>query len=134
MLRPYEAIPGQTIDSVSLAETAMDLHYPRWYILGREESDLPERIWEHDTYILDAIPKLARPDHIFRGLRIPGWESEYDFDEDKTQEIADKIQDTGSYPPVIFDDGMEIIDGWHRAWAVLEILGESFIWGWVPQH
>jgi hypothetical protein len=121
-LKPYQATPGAIVDSDNLAEDTVSLHYDKWDTLEMEESDIPERIEENNQYILLKVPVDARVD----------WYSPYDFDEGDSEEIRDRIVDTGAYPPIVLDADMDIIDGWHRAYAVFELLKQPFIWGWVP--
>jgi hypothetical protein len=117
-------LPGEIRTGWDIAEMAVKAHYDVWDIDEAEETDLPERIAYYDTYTLQKVSKDARP----------SWSSIYTFDESKAEELAADIKQAGSYKPIVFSGGLfDIEDGNHRAWAVIEILEQPYIWGWVPE-
>ncbi len=93
-----------TLDSNDVTIDVLNLHYPSFDTEGREESDLPARIASSgDTYDLKWVSMADLPET-----------SEYDVEEDKVEEFAEK---TTPVPPIVIGEGGEIIDGGHRMLA-----------------
>jgi len=103
------------------AQLAIDAHYPIWDTLGREESNLHERIAPFGPYVHVNLPLDILPN-----------ESPYGIDEDMIEELSED-PDTKTWKPIVapFSDESEIADGWHRTLAAKKASAKT-IPAWIP--
>jgi len=108
-----------------LANQCLDLHYPKWDTVGREESSIRDDIlMESGVFVLDELRLADLP-----ALRDP----EVEISQDKVARFRELIRKNGvdSVPfPVMRADGTPI-DGWHRSIALLEEGVQSYRF-WLP--
>ena len=101
-----------------VVDEAMDLHYPSGDTLGREQSNIPERIHLADDYVLQRISLDSIE------------EADVEIDEDAVEEYAKLSADTA--PPIVWN-GEEIVDGNHRYLASIRC-GDKEILAYVPRN
>lgn len=108
----------KTYSAYEVSNEAMDLHYPAWDTLGREESNIPERILLVDNYVLKKIALESIE------------EADVEIDEDAVEKYAKLPSDTA--PPIVWN-GEEIVDGNHRYLASI-LRGDKEILAYVPRN
>ena len=112
------------IDSQSLLDEALNIHFGD-DTLGAEESDLPSKINEYYWYDLRLlnIQQLRYVDSVKN--------APYQIERHKIEKNKQLIQKSKTYPPIIVDALNNIIDGYHRVFALKE-LGCINVWVYVP--
>lgn len=113
-------VEGELLKGYEVLKYAMDMHYPTWDNLGREESDIPNRINEDIDYILKNIDINSIEEPTFL------------IDDDKVSEYMEI--DTSTIPPIVIEceNGINyIVDGCHRYFTKKK-LGETKILAYIP--
>lgn len=113
------------LDREEAAEIAMDLHYPEWDTLGREESDLPERILPYGPYQLVELPTSLIPEES------PCSTDQKTIDEHIQALEADPAHQMNPIIAPFSETDEPIADGWHRALAY-KAAGRETIPAYVP--
>ena len=113
-------IEGEVLKGYEVLQYAMDIHYPIWDILGREESDIPKRINEDSDYILKRFNINLIEEPLFR------------VDDESIKEYMELDIDT--MPPIVLefvDNSYYIVDGCHRYSAMKKLCKESIL-AYIP--
>ena len=113
-------IEGEILKGYEVLQYAMDMHYPVWDTLGREESDIPKRIDEDSDYILKKFNINLIEEPIFRS------------DDEKIKEYMEL--DINTIPPIVLefvDNSYYIVDGCHR-YSVAKKLCKESILAYIP--
>ena len=113
------------IDAPSLIDGVLSLHFDPRDSLEIEESDVPNRLNSYDFYDLKliSINDLPEIDSIKN--------APVSIFDHRVQNNKDKIKANNSYPPIVVDVMKQIIDGYHRVFALKE-LGCNKVWAYVP--
>jgi len=113
------------IDAQSLIDNVLSLHFSSQDSLEIEESDIPIRLNSYNYYDLKLINinDLVGVDSV-KNAYVTIFD--HQIENNKNQIIA-----SNSYPPIVVDIMKQIIDGYHRVFALKE-LGCRNVWAYVP--
>ncbi|MDD2765581.1 MAG: hypothetical protein PHE83_16585 [Opitutaceae bacterium] len=114
-----------TRSAEEISDYCLNLHFPSWDTLGREESSLPA-----DVSVAGLVyAEVDLPVRNITGLDDPTVE----IDEVKVGEYARRCKQGVPMPPPVLGSDLTPIDGWHRCLALVKagIPRHRF---WVPAN
>jgi hypothetical protein len=117
----------ETLPSWAIVAYCLDLHFPCWDTLGREESSIARDIEAQASQFCLVELELS----LLQEIDDPPVE----IDDSKIRRFRLLIAKSGgaeNVPPPVLNRELEPIDGWHRSIAMKEegILSHQF---WIPE-